>query len=43
MSTAGSFEAGVDGAQAGIVMPAEPKPGFEYRDREEPLRYGSSR
>jgi len=28
---AGSFEAGVDGAQAGIVMPANPKPGMEYR------------
>jgi hypothetical protein len=31
VSTAGSFEAGVDGAQAGIVMPAEPKPGVSYR------------
>jgi hypothetical protein len=30
-TTAGSFEAGVDGAQAGIVMPAEPKPGLAYR------------
>ena len=30
-TTAGSFEAGVDGAQAGIVMPAEPKPGLSYR------------
>jgi hypothetical protein len=28
---AGSFEAGVDGAQAGIVMPANPKPGLSYR------------
>ena len=28
---AGSFEAGVDGAQAGIVMPAKPKPGMHYR------------
>ena len=28
---AGSFEAGVDGAQAGVVMPANPKPGLEYR------------
>ena len=28
---AGSFEAGVDGAQAGIVMPAEPVPGMAYR------------
>ena len=30
-STAGSFEAGVDGAQAGIAMPAHPKPGLRYR------------
>jgi hypothetical protein len=28
---AGSFEAGVDGAQAGIAMPADPKPGMSYR------------
>ena len=28
---AGSFEAGVDGAQAGIVMPARPVPGLSYR------------
>jgi hypothetical protein len=27
----GSFEAGVDGAQAGIVMPADPQPGLAYR------------
>ena len=27
----GSFEHGVDGAQAGIIMPAEPEPGMEYR------------
>jgi hypothetical protein len=27
----GSFEAGVDGAQAGIAMPANPKPGMSYR------------
>jgi hypothetical protein len=27
----GSFEAGVDGAQPGIVMPANPKPGMSYR------------
>jgi hypothetical protein len=27
----GSFEAGVDGAQAGIVMPAHPKAGISYR------------
>ncbi len=28
---AGSFEAGVDGAQAGIAMPAKPEPGLAYR------------
>jgi len=27
----GSFEAGVDGAQAGIAVPATPKPGMTYR------------
>ena len=27
----GSFEAGVDGADAGIVMPADPVPGLAYR------------
>jgi len=31
-STAGSFEAGVDGAQAGIIMPAKPKVGLAYRE-----------
>jgi hypothetical protein len=30
-STEGSWEAGVDGAQAGIVMPAAPKVGMKYR------------
>ena len=30
-STKGSWEAGVDGAQAGIIMPAEPKAGVSYR------------
>jgi hypothetical protein len=30
-TTAGSFEAGVDGAQAGIIMPGDPKPGLTYR------------
>jgi hypothetical protein len=30
-STKGSFEAGVDGAQAGIAMPARPRPGLRYR------------
>lgn len=27
----GSFEAGVDGALAGIIMPADPEPGLAYR------------
>ncbi len=27
----GSFEAGVDGAEAGVVMPADPVPGLSYR------------
>ena len=27
----GSFEAGVDGAQAGVALPANPKPGMTYR------------
>ena len=27
----GSFEAGVDGAQSGIAMPADPDPGLSYR------------
>jgi hypothetical protein len=31
-STEGSFEAGVDGAQAGIVMPAKPRVGLAYRE-----------
>ena len=30
-SRAGSFEAGVDGAEAGVVMPADPEPGLAYR------------
>jgi hypothetical protein len=30
-STAGSWEAGVDGAQPGIAMPADPEPGLTYR------------
>lgn len=30
-STEGSWEAGVDGAQPGIIMPAQPKIGEEYR------------
>ncbi len=28
---AGSFEAGVDGALAGIIIPADPQPGMKYR------------
>lgn len=27
----GSFEAGVDGAQAGVALPANPEPGMSYR------------
>jgi hypothetical protein len=27
----GSFEAGVDGAQPGVIMPADPRPGQSYR------------
>ena len=30
-STKGSFEAGVDGAQAGVIMPAKPAVGMRYR------------
>jgi hypothetical protein len=30
-TTAGSWEHGVDGAQAGIIMPADPRPGVKYR------------
>ena len=30
-SKAGSFEAGKDGAQAGVIMPADPEPGMTYR------------
>lgn len=30
-STEGSFEAGTDGAEAGIIMPADPEPGMKYR------------
>ena len=33
VSTEGSFEAGVDGAQAGIAMPARPVPGLSYRQQ----------
>jgi hypothetical protein len=31
VSTAGSWEAGVAGARAGIAMPARPRPGLQYR------------
>jgi hypothetical protein len=31
VSTKGSWEAGVDGAEAGIIMPAHPTPGTTYR------------
>ena len=31
VSRAGSWEAGVDGAQPGIVIPADPQPGLAYR------------
>jgi hypothetical protein len=31
VSTEGAFEAGVDGAQAGIIMPAKPRRGMKYR------------
>ena len=31
-STAGSFEAGVDGAQPGVIIPADPQPGMKYRE-----------
>lgn len=30
-TTAGSWEAGVDGAQPGIILPAHPRPGLSYR------------
>jgi hypothetical protein len=31
VSRAGSWEAGVDGAQPGVVVPADPRPGMVYR------------
>src|SRR5688500_1136918 len=31
VSSSGSFEAGVDGAEPGIVVPADPQPGMTYR------------
>jgi hypothetical protein len=32
VSKAGSWEAGVDGARAGIIMPAHPRAGMRYRE-----------
>lgn len=32
VSKAGSWEAGVDGGQAGVIMPAEPEVGLVYRE-----------
>ena len=34
VSTAGSFEAGVDGAEAGVIVPARPKRGMRYRQEQ---------
>ncbi|MDH3261697.1 MAG: hypothetical protein OEM81_04765 [Acidimicrobiia bacterium] len=31
VSTSGSFEAGIDGALPGIIIPADPQPGMKYR------------
>ena len=31
-ATKGSWEAGVEGAQAGVIMPARPKVGLAYRE-----------
>ena len=31
-TTEGSWEAGVDGAQPGVIIPAHPKPGMAYRE-----------
>lgn len=31
VSRSGSFEAGVDGAEPGVIMPADPEPGQSYR------------
>jgi len=33
-STAGSFEAGVDGAEPGVIVPARPKLGLRYRQEQ---------
>jgi hypothetical protein len=37
-TTEGSWEAGVDGAQAGIALPADPEPGLTYRQEYSPGR-----
>jgi hypothetical protein len=34
VSTAGSFEAGVDGAEAGVIVPARPTQGMRYRQEQ---------
>ncbi len=34
VSTEGSFEAGVDGAQPGVIVPAKPRPGLAYRQEQ---------
>ena len=34
VSTAGSFEAGVDGAEAGVIVPARPREGMRYRQEQ---------
>jgi hypothetical protein len=36
VSTAGSWEHGVDGAQAGVVLPARPRAGCRYREEHKP-------
>ena len=36
VSTRGSFEAGVDGAQPGVIMPAHPRRGQRYREEHYP-------
>jgi hypothetical protein len=36
VSREGSFEAGVDGAEAGVIMPAHPRPGMRYRQEYAP-------
>jgi hypothetical protein len=32
VNTSGSFQAGVDGAEAGVILPADPEPGMTYRE-----------